>query len=46
MSTTVGELTVDELKEIVQEAVEQKLTELLSDPDEGLGLREEIEARL
>jgi len=46
MSTTVAELTVDELKEIVQEAVEQKLSEMLGDPDEGLELREEIKARL
>ena len=46
MSTTVAELTVDELKEIVQEAVEQKLTEMLGDPDEGLELREEITVRL
>lgn len=46
MSTTVAELTVDELKQIIQDAVEQKLSEMLGDPDEGLELREEIEARL
>jgi hypothetical protein len=46
MSARVAELTVDELKQIIQEAVEQKLSEMLSDPDEGLELREEIKARL
>jgi hypothetical protein len=46
MSTRVAELTVDELKYIIQEAMEQKLSEMLDDPDEGLELREEIKARL
>ena len=46
MSARVAELTVDELKQIIHEAVEQKLEEMLGDPDEGLGLREEIKARL
>ena len=46
MSTKVAELTVDELKQIIQEAMEQKLSEMLGDPDEGLELREEIKARL
>ncbi len=42
----VAELTVDELKQIIQEAVKQKLAEMLGDPDEGLELREEIKVRL
>jgi hypothetical protein len=46
MNTRVAELTVDELKQIIQEAMEQKLSEMLGDPDEGLELREEIKARL
>ena len=46
MSTRVAELTVEELKQMIQEAVEQKLSEMLGDPDEGLELREEIKARL
>ena len=46
MSVKVAELTVDELTQVVQEAVEQKLIEMLGDPDEGLELREEIKARL
>ena len=46
MSTIAAELTVDELKYIIQEAMEQKLSEMLHDPDEGLELRDEIKARL
>jgi hypothetical protein len=46
MSARVAELTVDELKQIIKEAVEQKLEEMLGDPDEGLELHEEIKARL
>jgi hypothetical protein len=34
------------LKQIIEEAVENKLSEVLGDPDEGLELREEIKARL
>lgn len=46
MSAKVAELTVDELKQIIEETMEQKLEEMLGDPDEGLELREEIKARL
>jgi hypothetical protein len=46
MSVKVAELTVDELAQIIQEAVEQKLMEMLGDPDEGLELREDVKARL
>ena len=46
MSTKVTGLTVDELKHIIQEAMEQKLSEMLSDLDEGLELRPEFEQRL
>jgi hypothetical protein len=46
MSVRVAELTTEELKQIVQEAVEQKLVEMFGDPDEGLELREEIKIRL
>ncbi len=46
MSTKVSELTVEELKQIIEEAVESRLSELLGDPDEGLELREEVKARL
>jgi len=46
MSTRIAELTVDEFKQIIEEAVETKLSEMLGDPDEGLELREEIKDRL
>ena len=46
MSAKVSELTVEELKQIIEEAVESRLSELLGDPDEGLELRDEIKARL
>jgi hypothetical protein len=42
----VKELTVDELKELIEQTVERKLVELLGDPDESLELREEVKARL
>ncbi len=44
--TQVKDLTPDELREFVEHIVEQKLWELLGDPDEGLELRSEIRERL
>lgn len=43
---TVKDLTVSEFRELIEQTVEQKLLELLGDPDEGLELREEVKARL
>ena len=43
---TVNELSIDELKALIEEVVEEKLQEMLRDPDEGLSLRPEIEERL
>jgi len=43
---TIKDLTIDEFKAVVGEVIEQKLRELLTDPDVGLSLRPEIEARL
>lgn len=34
------------LEEVVEDTVEQKLLELLGDPDEGLEIREAVQARL
>jgi len=42
----VKELTVEQLKDLVQEAIEEKLQELIGDPDAGLEIREEIKERL
>jgi len=43
---TISELSRGEFKRLIGEAVEEKLIELLGDPDEGMILREEIRARL
>ena len=43
---TVKDLTIEEFKAVIGEVVEEKLRELLTDPDAGLTLRPEIEARL
>jgi hypothetical protein len=47
---TVGEMTPSEFKKllesIVEDTVEQKLFELLGDPDEGLEIRKSIQERL
>ena len=42
----VADLTVDEFKSVIRETVAQTLAELLSDPDEGLALREELNSEL
>jgi hypothetical protein len=42
----VKELTVEEFKNLVQEAIEEKLEEIMGDPDAGLELREEVKERL
>ena len=42
----VSDLTIEELKALIREAVGEKLRELLSDPDDGLELRSEVEERL
>lgn len=42
----VSELTVEELRDLIYEAVETKLRETLGDPDWGLELRDDIRERL
>ena len=46
MARTVAEMTGEELRELVGAAVEQKIVELLGDPDAGLPLRESVRKRL
>ena len=46
MAKVLAKMTVDELKQLVGSAVEEKLVELLGDPDEGLALRENVRERL
>jgi hypothetical protein len=44
--STVRELSIEELKALIEEVVEEKLREMLGDPDEGLALRPDIQERL
>ena len=46
MVTTVGRMTKEELKEMISAIVEEKLTEIVGDPDEGLPIRESLRRRL
>lgn len=46
MVTRVADMSVDELRRLIQETITQTLAELLRDPDEGLLLREDIETAL
>ena len=41
-----SKFTLDDIKEFVDEIVEEKLINILKDPDEGLELREDIKVRL
>ena len=42
----LSRLTAEDLKQIVEEAVEKKLYEFVQDPDRGLKLRPEVRKRL
>jgi len=42
----VSELTIEELRDLIYEAIETKLKETLGDPDWNLELREDIKERL
>jgi hypothetical protein len=46
MSSTVSQMTREELKEMLETIIEHKLDELLGDPDEGLPLRKSVHERL
>jgi hypothetical protein len=46
MTTFVADMTRDELVELIQVSVRQTLLDMLSDPDEGLELRESVRKRL
>ena len=43
---TVKDLSIEELKALIGEVVEEKFREMLVDPDAGLALRPEIRERL
>jgi hypothetical protein len=42
----VGEMTRSEFREMIESVVEQKLLDLLGDPDDGLDLRSQIRERI
>lgn len=46
MATKVAQMTKRELQEMIETTVEQKLLELLGDPDEGLHLKKQVRDRL
>jgi len=46
MVTKVNELTVDQLKALINELIDEKLEQMISDPDSGLELKEEIIKKL
>jgi hypothetical protein len=46
MAATVAKMTPEELKEMISTIIEQKLRELIGDPDEGLLIRKSLYNRL
>jgi hypothetical protein len=42
----VKELTVEQLKTLIEDTVEERLQEYLGDPDEGLEIREDVVQKL
>lgn len=46
MAATVAEMTKREFREMIENVVEQKLLELLGDPDNGLTVKKAMRARL
>ncbi len=46
MNTNIKELSLEELKAFIDEAVDRKLEELLSDPDMGLEIKPEVIRRI
>ena len=46
MVTKVNELTVDQLKALINELIDEKLEQMIKDPDSGLELKEEIIEKL
>lgn len=43
---TVNQLTVPQLRALIENAVERKIVELFGDPDDGLVLKPQVKARL
>jgi DNA primase large subunit len=46
METTIAQMTKEEFRQMLEALIEEKMLELLGDPDEGLEIRESVHARL
>jgi hypothetical protein len=46
MADTVAQMTKEELIAIIETSIEQKLLEILGDPDEGLEIKKSVRDRL
>jgi hypothetical protein len=46
MAETVAQMSKAELRELIEGTLEEKLLEMLGDPDDGLEIRESIVARV
>ncbi|MBI3537910.1 MAG: hypothetical protein HY070_10165 [Chloroflexi bacterium] len=46
MNELISQMTRTELKKLIESSLEEKLLELLGDPDEGLEVRKSVRARL
>jgi DNA primase large subunit len=46
MTELTIKITKDELRRLIDEALEEKLVEFFGDPDEGLELRDDLKQRL
>jgi hypothetical protein len=44
--TTISNLTLNDLRDLIRTEIEQTLLELLGDPDAGLELRDDLKQRL
>jgi hypothetical protein len=45
MADTVAQMTKEELSEMIETSIEQKLLEMLGDPDEGLEIKKSVRDR-
>ena len=46
MAITVAQMTKEELSELIESLIENKLLEIIGDPDEGFEIRDEVRKRL
>ncbi len=46
MADTIAQMTKEEFREMLDALIEQKLLDVLGDPDEGLEIREAVRERL